>query len=371
VADPGESTTQRHHSRSWLRWLLIGLGTIFLLLLVFHGPILRSVIHSLAAHFAAQENLRLEFRVEGDVLSGVVLRNVHATAIGPSVVQSLDADLIRADYSLRDLAFHGTSDFLKDVELRNVTAVLDPAKAAVPKPTPPPNKITLPAFFPDRLEAANVNLTIRGQPEDTVLRNFNLGLYPDREGALRIDKLQIPNVHTWTDVRATTTYAKKNLFLRNLTLDEGHHFQTVNIDASKASRGTMTLEIAGSVGEGKIEGNLGLSTTKSSFTTTTKVSASGISFDELKARSERHQDIAPFRLQGVKITISLDSERVEIKLIGSSLVVKSIEEDTNVVIVENVVSLGNGCTDLRRIVITAKSDIEELRIIANHDLRRL
>jgi hypothetical protein len=38
-------------------------------------------------------------------------------------------------YSLKDLAFHGTSDFLKDVELRNVTAVIDPAKAAVPKPT--------------------------------------------------------------------------------------------------------------------------------------------------------------------------------------------------------------------------------------------
>jgi hypothetical protein len=40
------------------------------------------------------------------------------------------------------------------------------------------------------------------------VRNFNLGLYPDR-GPLRIDKLQIPNVHTWTDVRATTTYEKE------------------------------------------------------------------------------------------------------------------------------------------------------------------
>ncbi len=214
-------------------------------------------------------------------MSGIALRDVHATATGPSAVRSVDADLVRATYSLKDLAFHGTSDFLKDVELRNVTAVIDPAKAAVPKPTPPPNKITLPAFFPDRLEATNVNLTMRGQPEDTVLRNFNLGLYPDREGTLRIDKLQIPNVHTWTDVRATTTYAKKNLFLRNLTLDEGHHFQTVNIDASKAGRGKMTLEIAGSVGEGRIEGNVGLATTKSSFTTTTKVSASGISLGAL------------------------------------------------------------------------------------------
>src|SRR5205814_10484658 len=139
-------------------------------------PILRSVVHSFALHFAAKENLKLDFRIEGDVLGGVVLRNVHATPTGPSAVQSLEADLIRADYSLTDLIFHGRSDFLKIVELRNVVAVLDPAKALVPKPTPPPNKITLPAFFPDRLQVRNVNLTIRGRPQDTVVRNFNLGL---------------------------------------------------------------------------------------------------------------------------------------------------------------------------------------------------
>ena len=248
------------------------------------GRFLRSVVHSLAVHFAAKENLKLDFRIEGDVLGGIELRNVHATPTGPSAVQSLDADLIRADYSLTDLAFHGMSDFLKDVEVRNVTAVLDPSKAPLATPTPPPKpdaKISLPAYFPDRLQVTNVNLTIRGQPQDTVVRNFNLGLYPDREGALRIDKLQIPNVHAWTDITATTTYANKNLFLRNLTLDEGHHFQTVNIDASKAGGGKLTLQIAGSVGKGKIEGNLDLSTTKSSFKTTTKVNASGISLGAL------------------------------------------------------------------------------------------
>ena len=281
MADPGKSTTQRHHSRSWIRWLLIGLGTIFLLLVVFHQPILRSVVHAVAVRLAAGQNLKLEFRIEGDPLGGVTLRDVHAVATGPSAVQSIDADLVRADYSLKDLVFHGMSNFLKDIELRNVTAVLDPAKAPVPKPTPPPNKLTLPTIFPDRLEATNVNLTIRGQPQDTVVRNFNIGLYPNRDGALRIDKVQLPNVHTWTDVRASTTYANKNLFLRNLTLDEGHHFQTVNIDASKVGQGKMTLEIAGSVGEGKIEGNIGLASTKSSFTTTTKVSASGISLGAL------------------------------------------------------------------------------------------
>src|SRR4029434_7722734 len=106
---------------------------------------------------------------EGDVLGGIALRDVHATATGPSAVQSLDADLVRVGYSLTDLALHGMSDFLKDVEVRNLTVVLDPSKARIPTPTPPPKdkKISLPAYFPDRLEVTNANLTLRRQPQDT------------------------------------------------------------------------------------------------------------------------------------------------------------------------------------------------------------
>ena len=71
--------------------------------------------------------------------------------------------------------------------------------------------MSLPAFFPDRLEVTNINLTIRQQPQDIVIKNLNLGLYPNREGRLQIDKVQIPGVHTWTNISATTTYANKNL----------------------------------------------------------------------------------------------------------------------------------------------------------------
>ena len=61
-------------------------------------------------------------------------------------------------------------------------------------------------------------------------------------------------MHDWTDITATTTYANKNLYLRNLTLDDGHHFQTVNIDLSKAGGGKLTVEVTGSVGEGRTIG---------------------------------------------------------------------------------------------------------------------
>ncbi len=281
VGDDGESTIQPHGRRSWIRWLFIGLGAILLLLAVFHGPVLRAVIHTVAVKVAAGQNLKLDFQIEGDPLDRITLRNLRATPTGPTAVQSLDVGEAKVDYSLSDLLFHGLSDVLKNVEVRDVTAVLDTSKA-LPTPTPTPSaEVSLPAYFPDRLVAANINLTMKQEPQDMVVKNLNLGLYPDKEGALRIDKLQIPNLHTWKDITATTTYANKNLFLHNLTFDEGHHFQTVNIDLSKAGGGKLALDVKGSVGQGKIEGNVGLSTTKSSFQTKTKVNASNISLGQL------------------------------------------------------------------------------------------
>ena len=78
MADDGKSAIQPHRARSWIRWLLIGLATLFLLLVVFHGPILRSVAHAVAVKLAAGQNLKLDFQVEGDLLSGIVLRKFVA-----------------------------------------------------------------------------------------------------------------------------------------------------------------------------------------------------------------------------------------------------------------------------------------------------
>ncbi len=111
MREKGDSAVQPRRSRSWIRRLLIALATIFLLLVVFHGPILRPVVHSLAIHLAAKENLKLDFQIEGGILGEIELRNVHAAATGPAAVQSFDADLIRANYSLTNLILHGTVGF--------------------------------------------------------------------------------------------------------------------------------------------------------------------------------------------------------------------------------------------------------------------
>ncbi len=285
MPDPDANPPPAPRRRRWIRWTLIGLAVLFLGLVIFHGPILRAVVHGVAVKVASGKNLKLDFRVEGGVLGGLTLRNVHATATGPSAVQSLDADLIHAEYSLSDLAFYGMSNFLKDVEVRNVTAVLDPSKAPIPTPTPPkPNeKVSLPAFFPESLQVANVNLTLKGQPQDTVIKNLNLGLFPKREGALRIDQLQIPGVHNWTEVTATTTYADKNLYLHNLVLDRENKLETVNIDVSQIGQGKLGVQFQGRVSGGDVATKVDVTTAGTTYHASTNVHAKNISLGKLAA----------------------------------------------------------------------------------------
>jgi hypothetical protein len=280
MADNGENKTHPHR-RSWMRWLLIGLGIVFLLLVVFHGPILRTIVHRVATNYAAGQNLKLDFRIAGDPIDKLDLQNVHATATGPCSLQSLEADRMIVDYSIPDLVFHGMSDALKNVELHNATALIDSSKA-LPTPTPAQTqKVSLPGFFPDRLEATNVNVTMRGQQEDTVVKDLDIGLYPDREGKLSIAKLQVPGVNTWTDLSGITTYQNKNLYIHNLKLDENNKLDTVNVDASRIGEGKLGLELKGTIGGGDIASKMELSPQGNSYNAKTEVHAKNISLGQL------------------------------------------------------------------------------------------
>src|SRR5436190_647305 len=82
------------------------------------------------------ENLKIDFRLEGNLFSYLTLRNVHGVATGPSAIESIDIDSLYVDYSLFGLLRHGASHLLQNVELRGARVVLNPATAPPPKPSP-------------------------------------------------------------------------------------------------------------------------------------------------------------------------------------------------------------------------------------------
>ena len=73
-------------------------------------------MHAVATRYAAGQNLKLEFGIEGDPFHKVELKNVRATATGPSSVRSLEAGtVIAVDYSILGLIFRRTWEALKNV----------------------------------------------------------------------------------------------------------------------------------------------------------------------------------------------------------------------------------------------------------------
>ena len=138
-------------SFSWRRVAWIATGVVCLLLLIFHRPLLFGVAHRVANHFAARENLKADFRLEGNPFGSLTIRNVHVSPTGPTDVESIDVDLVHVDYGLITLIRHGLSDALRSVEVRSARVVLNPAKARLrPRPPNPEHKITLPGIFPRR-----------------------------------------------------------------------------------------------------------------------------------------------------------------------------------------------------------------------------
>ncbi|MGH8163268.1 MAG: hypothetical protein ACREP1_02915, partial [Rhodanobacteraceae bacterium] len=88
-------------------------------------------------------------------------------------------------------------------------------------------------------------------------------------------------VHTWTDITATTTYANKNLYLHNLTLDQNNKLEMVNVDASQVSQGKLGLQFQGTLGGGQVASKIDLSAAGKSYQTSTNVHAKDISLGKL------------------------------------------------------------------------------------------
>ncbi len=247
-------------TRRWWHWAGWALLALLLLAAILHRPLLQTVARRVLISVAEKQNLKVQFRLEGSMLGDVTLRNVRATATGPSAVQMLEAGMLRVDYSLWGFATEGMSGLLQTIEARDVTAVLDPAKAP---PSPElkkkeETKFSLPAVFPRRLLLSDVSLRLKADPHDFILGNLFLDLHPRQPGELRVALLQLANGKSWQNVTATTSYENRNLVLRNLVLDDGTRLDLVNLDASRVDEGKLDVKFDGLVGGGRVGGSIAL-----------------------------------------------------------------------------------------------------------------
>src|ERR1043165_1497735 len=160
---------------------MIGLALCAALLIIFHRPILLATVRHFVIRYAAKENLKTDFRLEGNPFSQLTIRNLRAVPTGASAIESIDVDSLYVDYSLFGFARHGVSHLLQDIELRGAQVVLDPARAPPPK-SHPKKSPTLPDIFPERIRLADSTLIVRTSPNDFVIEHADLDLNPRAPG---------------------------------------------------------------------------------------------------------------------------------------------------------------------------------------------
>jgi TamB, inner membrane protein subunit of TAM complex len=269
----------RRHGRFWRR-VMAGLAICAALLVIFHRPILLGIGRNIALHYATKENLKADFRVEGNPFSHVIIRNFHAFAVGPSEYESIDVDYLYLDYSLFGFARHGLSRLFNDVEARSARIVLNPSKAPL-RPRPPKPHLKLPRFFPERFRVTDTTLVVRNQPNDFVAEGVDVDLDPRHPGELRIQQLQLPSGDNWSKISGQTSYTNKNLVLRDVALSDQEQIHLLSVDASHIDANALLINLNSTVGGGQLSASAALTETQSSLSTKVRVNAEKIAAESL------------------------------------------------------------------------------------------
>ena len=259
---------------------MIGLAVCVALLIIFHRPILLAIGRKVVLRYAAKENLKADFRVEGNPFGSVTIRNLHAFAVGPSRIESIDIDYLCLEYSLFGFARHGLPRLFNDVEARSASIVLNPSKAPL-RPRPLHPQLKLPRFFPEHLRATDLTFIVRNQPYDFVVGHADLDLNPRTPGELRIETLQLPSGDTWLRISGQTSYANKNLILRDLNLSDQEQLHLLDINASQIDANALSIVLKCTVGGGQISASSELTETKSSLDMKVHVAADNVAAEAL------------------------------------------------------------------------------------------
>ena len=277
MAEEDQARVTRHGL--WRR-VIIGLAVCVALLIISHRPILLAIGRTVVLRYAAKENLKADFRVEGNPFSHVTIRNLHAFAVGPSGIESIDIDQLYLDYDLFGFARHGLSRLFNDVEARSARVVLNPSKAPL-RPRPPKPQLKLPRFFPEQVRLTDATLVVRNQPHDFVVEHADLDLNPRRAGDLRIETLQLPSGDNWSSVSGQTSYTNKRLILRDLVLSDQEQLQVLDIDGSRIDANALGINLNFVVGGGQLSASAALTETESSLNAKINVAAEKIASESL------------------------------------------------------------------------------------------
>ncbi|MDD5351429.1 MAG: hypothetical protein PHQ12_14555, partial [Chthoniobacteraceae bacterium] len=248
---PGRGGGRRR--RVW-RWLLLA----GVLLALAHQPLLRAALRLAAIRLAARENVRLSLSVEGSVWTHLTLKNIEASAVGASPVDTISIEQLRVEYNLWKLLREGSGHALSFYNLRNARLVLEPKKGNADQKERLAQVLReileQPLMRSDRAQIENFNLTLRMPAGIYELKGVHALLDPAKTGYLRVGELNVPEVGSWSGLSSPATYVDRHLVLRDFSVGREAHVDRLELDASRRDKGIRYLSFEGTV----LGGELGL-----------------------------------------------------------------------------------------------------------------
>ena len=240
----------------WVKYLLGGLLLILVLLVVFCQPIILGIIQLAVQESAKSQGVALQFKIHGSIVSDISIEDLHLQPLPQNnnlPVERVDVKRIAARYNVFSLFKKDFLNVVELVELKDADVVVHPSfelLLAKEKPVDGSPKIAI--IVPKKIDIQNVNVTVRGNKGDIVVRKFAVAFQQGQTGYLFCKHIDIPAIAEWNNVRAGLDYQNNQIHLTDLTLDPILDLHQLQIDLSKAENRKISVHLDAAVLEAPV-----------------------------------------------------------------------------------------------------------------------
>ncbi len=263
MSEPKSPREDKKSKRGWINKSLRAAGWLLLFLIVFHRPLIHYGVPPLARLIAKQQNLDVSFKLSGSIVTNLRITDVHVTPTGtkPTPVQKIDIRAMEFHYSIPSLIRNGVGYLLSSYQLHDA----DLEFVALPSTTEEEKKekvtiaqrlytiLAQPAAYADRALIDNVTVAVHSPTAETFVGPVNILFDPEKEGYVRVGRVQAPGVPVWENISATTSYQNRNLFIRGLALSPELVIEEINFDASNRESGAGSAALKAKVFGGRLD----------------------------------------------------------------------------------------------------------------------
>jgi autotransporter translocation and assembly factor TamB len=238
----------------WLRYLLSGTVLGVLLTVIFYQPIFFGLAHFIAQQVANAEKLEIQFKIHGSIFTDLTLQDLEIKPLPGNTdfpMEQLAIKRIAAHYNLGRLFQNRALDIVDVILVRDVQLVIRPIDKSKRRKHPP-YIIWFPLILPYKIDVQHFNFTNHFPAGDLVIGETDLQFRRGETGILSCQRLTIPLLGTWNNLRVLLKEANNTLRVTGLELPPYLSINELTADLSQSAKGAGAVNLDGTLLKGKL-----------------------------------------------------------------------------------------------------------------------